>query len=596
MEVSSECRRTQNIVVTNDFITSLKRAMNWGKAEKLPEDAYYPLYIGEDLLEQMNTADNQIVWGRRGPGKTHLLKAFTQMINEKQEENKIAYYLSCDNIKTETTFNLLFNNDMDRMKYFARETYKAFLINIIEQIIDSYQRQLERKYDYNDKSERQKDEIQKKTDNCLTRLLEISTTGVPKIIETIATKNKSQENQRTSNKENGIEGSLSLPSVVGLIKGFISGRKVTRKEHVENNEICQKIEYSFSFSEIQKEITNLIRALQIEMLYICIDELWLIDDKNSISFQPLFLDYIRQTFLGQRGVSIKIASIRETTKLNSKNSATNCFGLQSGHDIVELANLDTIQNRENVTVKKFQEILAMRINYFSEEQIPYEEKYVLETIFKQERYFEEMLAMANGIPRNFLRILQLSLGRINYELERYFIHIYLISEVVMDIFVNERRANMPMNDESVYNVINRYIETSKNIFFIISTEQVKKFFVDINNLIYTEILHRIPSSITPNGIMDSYKAYFVDAGKYLHLLKEKDKEGYLAALSNFVLIIPEDLVQNKEKYIVDLEKASADHIECPNCGGIVNKANPVYKKFNCCNHCSFEFEKSNEIS
>ena len=116
MEVSSECRRTQNIVVTNDFITSLKRAMNWGKAEKLPEDAYYPLYIGEDLLEQMNTADNQIVWGRRGTGKTHLLKAFTQMINEKQEENKIAYYLSCDNIKTETPVNLLFNNDMDRLK------------------------------------------------------------------------------------------------------------------------------------------------------------------------------------------------------------------------------------------------------------------------------------------------------------------------------------------------------------------------------------------------------------------------------------------------------------------------------------------------
>ena len=59
----------------------------------------------------------------------------------------------------------------------------------------------------------------------------------------------------------------------------------------------QKIEYSFSFLEIQKEIANLIKALQIDMLYICIDELWLIDDKNNISFQPMFLDYLRQTFL-----------------------------------------------------------------------------------------------------------------------------------------------------------------------------------------------------------------------------------------------------------------------------------------------------------
>ena len=85
VQAPSECERTQNIVVTSDFISALKRAMNWGKAEKLPEGAYYPLYIGEDLLERMNTADNQIVWGRRGTGKTHLLKAFSQMINESQE-------------------------------------------------------------------------------------------------------------------------------------------------------------------------------------------------------------------------------------------------------------------------------------------------------------------------------------------------------------------------------------------------------------------------------------------------------------------------------------------------------------------------------
>lgn len=282
---------------------------------------------------------------------------------------------------------------------------------------------------------------------------------------------------------------------------------------------------------------------------------------------------------------------RETTKLNSKTVVATCYGLQSGHDIVELANLDTIQNKEDVTIRKFAEILTMRINYLSERQFEYETHYILETVFKNERYFREMVAMANGIPRNFLRILQLCLGRIGYDLERYFVHIYLISEVVMDIYVNERRANMPMNDTSVYNVINKYIEESRNIFFVISTEQVKKFSVDINNLIYTEILHRIPSSIMPNRIMDSYKAYFIDAGKYLYLLKEIDMEGYLAALSNFVLIIPEDLLNNLEKYIVDLENASVDHVECPSCSAIVSRENPVYKKFNCCTSCGFEFEK-----
>ena len=387
---------------------------------------------------------------------------------------------------------------------------------------------------------------------------------------------------------------MSIPNLIGSIKGFFLRNRRSKGEDIETSEIEQKIEYNFSFTEIQKEIKNLVKALQIDMLYICIDELWLIDDKNNISFQPMFLEYLRQIFFGQRGVSIKIASIRETTKLNSKTTATTCYGLQSGHDIMELTNLDTIQDTEEIMVGKFSKILTMRLNYFSEkydDKIFYKTEYILETIFKNERYFKKMVAMANGIPRNFLRILQLCLVKINYNLKHYFVHMYLISEVVMEIYVSERRSNMPMNDNSVYNIINEYIESSRNIFFIISNEQVKKFFVEINNLIYTEIVHRIPSSATPNKIMDKYKAYFVDAGKYLHLLKELDIEAYLSILSNFSLGIPNDVTKNKDKYVVDLEKASVDYLECPNCGAIVSKGNPVYKKYNCCNVCSFEFGK-----
>lgn len=191
----------------------------------------------------------------------------------------------------------------------------------------------------------------------MTKLLEISTTGVPRIIETFEKKSINVKNQKTNERGGGIEGELSLPNIVGSIKGFFSRNKMSKGEDSEASEIEQKIEYNFSFSEIQKEIGNLIKAFQIDMIYICIDELWLIDDKNNISFQPMFLDYLRQTFFGQRGISIKIASIRETTKLNSKTSATNCYGLQSGHDIVELANLDSLQDKESVKIKKFSDIL-----------------------------------------------------------------------------------------------------------------------------------------------------------------------------------------------------------------------------------------------
>ena len=54
VQAPSECERTQNIVVTSDFVSALKRAMNWGKAEKLPDEYYGtaepPVRCGESHL------------------------------------------------------------------------------------------------------------------------------------------------------------------------------------------------------------------------------------------------------------------------------------------------------------------------------------------------------------------------------------------------------------------------------------------------------------------------------------------------------------------------------------------------------------------
>lgn len=90
--------------------------------------------------------------------------------------------------------------------------------------------------------------------------------------------------------------------------------------------------------------------------------------------------------------------------------------------------------------------------------------------------------------------------------------------------------------------------------------------------------------------MDSYKAFFVDAGKYLYLLKEKNIEEYKNVVINFELVIPDDLKRNKEKYIVNLETASAEHIECKNCGAIINRNDPVFVKYHSCSKCAYKFE------
>lgn len=593
-----EAKRSKNIYVSDDFITSVKKAFNKGKAEKLPPNSFYPLYIGYDLLEQMETNDNQIIWGRRGTGKTHLLRAFEQYINDDPNKLEMCFYISCDESKFETPKDIKFTNDYEKMKYCARETYKSLMYDLFDQIIERYEDILKSKNEYSKKGEKEKRKIKSSIDNCLTSILENIITGIPRVVETTTSMHQENSKEKTNTKEFGIEGSAQVKKELPTMKLFFNFFKKRNVKISNNIQTDKSLTYEFSFLELKNSINRLVKELGINTLYICIDEIWLIDDKHTISFQPLFFEYLKQTIFGLSNVGVKIASIRETTKLNSKNSMINSYGIQAGHDIIELANLDSMQYSDDEVTDRFIEIITNRINYFSDEREKgsniYEKDFIIKTIFKDKRYFKSLIALSHGIPRMFLNILRNSLVKINYDLSHNYLHIYLISNTVISIFMNEKRSNMPMNENSLYNIINNYITNNKKFFFLLSSEHAKRSRIEINNLIYSEIIHRIPSNLTPSNIMDNYKAYFVDSGKYFATIQENDNKNFKKFLEEFSLSLPEDLKSDYKKYIINLDKIQNNFIECPDCGAAFSVDHPVYKKHHCCVVCSFNLKRNDK--
>lgn len=183
------------------------------------------------------------------------------------------------------------------------------------------------------------------------------------------------------------------------------------------------------------------------------------------------------------------------------------------------------------------------------------------------------------------------LAAISYNLSKYYLHIYLLTDTIISNYTDEKRANMPMNENSVYMVINTYLESNQNCFFLINTEQVKQYQTEINNLLYTEIIHRIPSGLTPNNVMDRYKAYYIDSGKYFSLIKEKMPEKFDKILSEFELSLPHDLAIYPGKYVINLDNVPSRFVQCPNCGAAFNSQHPVYVKYKCCITCSFDINQ-----
>lgn len=591
MSIPTQCNRNKTMIVDSTFIESLKEACNWKKAERLPEDSYYSLFIGDELLKQLEVFDHQIIWGRRGTGKTHLLKAFTQKINANPKAKALAFYISCDELSFQTPVDMSFNSDMEKMKYLAKETYKCFLLNLVEMIINEYESIVKNKDFYLYKTNGEKKEYRNRVDNSLMALYENCTYGLPIGINMERTEIESQSklNSKESSKKISVAQGFSLKNLISNFKFFSKNSRDKKTIQTSSDEKKVTYNYGFNTSKTRLLIKSIIDALQIDCLYLCLDELWLIDKKREISLQPLFLEYLRQAFFNSKQIIIKIASIREVTKMNSKASPQNSYGLQSGHDITELINLDTQLVNEKEKRVHFEKILTARINYFSQkrEDKKYDSHYVVEAVFKNEIHLSNLITFSHVIARNFLTILQRSLNTINYDLRHKFIHTYLSKNIVIKTYLDDKRSNLPFNENSLFSTINNYINNTKNYFFLLPIEQVRRLKSEIDNLVYVEIIHQIPSSLLTSSLMDSYKGFYVDSGKYLYTLSQVnlDKD------YGFSYILPEEIKKKYKQFILDVDKIESEFVECPNCSQRISKKHPIFVKTKLCPICAFEIDK-----
>ena len=600
------CKRKRAFSINATTKRVLTKAFVNSNAAKLPAGSFSELYAGKSgLLEEMRSPVNHIIWGRRGTGKTHLLNAFVENINDDSETPDIALYISCDRMEKETPREpITFLSDYDRIKFFANETYRNFIITLCEQLFEKYEDLLQFKKGTLNIECYCEDYIENIGIKIL-ELLDICKKGIPRSYSISEESNLSHTAENHQELGISIETNTQTPGILGMITGLFKKSKNTNSKKV--NQVEEKIRYEHYLPAIHKKMANLLEEMGISCLYVCIDELWLVDEKSSISFQPFFLDNIRLSLGTQPKLGVKIASIRETTNLNSKTDARLSYGMQSGSDITELAYLDPIQNKMSQAYDMFKEILARRINYFLSKE-PFENPlanngrdileadYIVKMLFKDERNFKTLVDMSHGIPRNFINMLNSCLRKLEYNLTTYYIHYYLISEVVIESYKNEHRSDLSFSkDTTVFNAIDQYVQQNKQYFFLIDNKTVDRLKPEINTLLYKEIIHRIPSSETPLRIMNSYKAYYLDLGMYFLAIRDACYSEYEHIIQNFQLLFPYDLSSNYKHYVLNLRDISSDYIICPHCNNIFSKTHPVYSLYNICPDCALKIKDEETI-
>ncbi|MBT3321965.1 MAG: hypothetical protein HN392_06730 [Anaerolineae bacterium] len=300
-----------------------------------------PVYVDvSGHLKRLSSQQHQIIFGRRGSGKSCLLIYFK---NNKAKKEKIeTIYLNIDEIK--------------------RLEYPDILIRLLLSIIE----ELPSKYRWIHKFNPFPDRL-KKTIKELRSLLD-----------------EASESKITQNDGDttGLEGSLTAD------KAILKAKKEKKKERTTEYTKSKLNKLERHLSDYKSSLQYALKKTRAKSIYFLVDDFYLIP-KNK---QPDVIDYLHR-LLRSTNFYLKVGTIRHRTKLIRNENQT--IGVELHQDVEEI-NLDrTFENLESTTnyLSEMLDSIAEKVGI---------EK-ASEQLFNRDA-LQSLVLASGGVPRDFLNI------------------------------------------------------------------------------------------------------------------------------------------------------------------------------------------------
>lgn len=339
-----------------------------------------------DLLESRN---NQIMYGRRGTGKTHALR---YMEGKKNELGDIAIFIDAQNIGSNGS---IYNDTTIPVAERATRLLVDICTTIHGRLLDIFTDPA-RGWD-------------------LSAVIPLMDNFVSGFSDTRVIGNVEQElgSKASENVKSGatVTGELSLSPKFGVSAGLEGN---SSEEEQSRYKVSGQAESWISFQYFSKAI----RALAD---YVCPKRLWfLIDEWTTVpsEIQPYLADLIRRAMFPVPNITTKIAAIEHRARFKLERPNGGYVGFELGADISASINLDdylVIDNNEERALSFFRHFVTNHAVAVAEElglTLDQPES-IVSTAFTQDNVFGEFVRATEGVPRDAMHILALSAQRAN---------------------------------------------------------------------------------------------------------------------------------------------------------------------------------------
>ncbi len=519
------------------------------------EMCYYRCANKEKLNDLFFQKDHEIIFGRRGTGKTTLLRAFTYFVNSinNNESNKPTCYAIYINMEDVVPDN--FEIKTDNNSAYIIETYRKFLKKLFDSFVELWEIISETSYYYN--IYYSNDDLNRITnDLALLEKVLIEGTVSPISIVTSSLATKESENAQSNTTGAAIEFALNEKKNLSFFNSLSFGRH-RKKTKITKKLISQKNNYSYTLdtAAVREVINKLVEDLNLECLYVCIDEFTFVDKGVEESIQPNIAQMVKDTFFRNQHISVKITSLWSRNEMQSRNvESIKRIGIEVGDDINRGLDLDTIFIKNDYAITFFKTLIANVIcldsndkNDFIKDYSKSTKKfteYIINHLFVQNS-FRLLVCASQGVPRVFCDVLKNSIN-LQKKQNQGKITSQMVFESAINHFKQETRKKITNSDPLVVE-IDEYVSKTKQRILIMPIDNYNLFKTKINNLVDKNYLHQFPSETIPRRIRNTYKVFFVNYGNYLESVGIKEYQQLTNKDLNIFPNIPKDFIQKPKE-------------------------------------------------
>jgi hypothetical protein len=444
------------------------------------------------LLDLLASQDHQIVYGRRGTGKTHVLQYLAE---QAQAEGGITVYVD---LRTVGSNGGIYGDSTIPIP----ERGTRLLVDVLSHVYNALSAQaLEDGYsgafnygpalNYLDDLERS--------------ITDVRVTG--------------DEYQATKEGRAQTDTGAARASLSAASFSFGASSSTSDTEtHETERQISGPRRYNVQFGAVSGAIKGLAAALP--------GRLWLILDEWSdvpLDLQPLLADLLRRCVMPVQNVSVKIGAIEQRSNFSTSDGVGGYVGFELGADIfadLELDEFMVFGNDEDTAKAFFAELLFRHVSSFLPEEhardVTTADEFV-RLAFTQRNAFAEFVRAVEGVPRDAINIAILA-AKLAVDNP---ISVPHVRQAARQWYLRDKEKSVQANAEAIellHWVIDEVIGSRRARAFLLEQGQSAKHAL-VSSLYDSRVLHVIKRGVSANdrpGVR--FDVFTLDFGCYVELI------------------------------------------------------------------------------